>query len=190
MLTLPVAAFSNTTIKVSLWDKGADSVVLDDAHMALMGKMDMKMASTGMMGITVDKASVKAGLALMDSRRSEVWAKLDAGTGEYYQLVNRSYVRFDRILHNLLATARVRPIVIQSLFLKVNGARMPEPELDAYCGRLSDIVAAGGRIKEVHAYTVARPTPETWATRLNALELEAIAATIARKTGLPVEIFD
>ena len=61
MLTLPVVAFSNTTIKVSLWDKGADSVVLDDAHMALMGKMDMKMASTGMMGITVDKASVKAG---------------------------------------------------------------------------------------------------------------------------------
>ena len=61
ILTLPGLAFAGATVKVSLWDKGPDSVVLDDAHMAMMGKMDMAMASKGMMGVKVDKTSVKAG---------------------------------------------------------------------------------------------------------------------------------
>ena len=51
--------------------------------------------------------------------------------------MNRSFVRFDRILKNLLETARSRPIIIQSLFLKIRGERMPEAELLAYCGRLT-----------------------------------------------------
>ena len=61
LVALPATAFAAATIKVQLWDKGADSVVLDDAHMAMMGKMDMKMAGTAMMGVKVDKASIKAG---------------------------------------------------------------------------------------------------------------------------------
>jgi hypothetical protein len=41
----------------------------------------------------------------------------------------------------------------------------------------------------VHAYTLARPTPEAWATRLTAEELSAIAETIRARTGLRVETF-
>jgi uncharacterized cupredoxin-like copper-binding protein len=66
-LALPVtAAFADATIKVSLWDKGPDSVMMDDAHMKMMGKMDMKMASMGMMGIKLDKTSVPAGKVTFD----------------------------------------------------------------------------------------------------------------------------
>ena len=61
LVALPATAFAAATIKVQLWDQGADSVVLDDAHMAMMGKIDMKMAGTGMMGVKVDKATIKAG---------------------------------------------------------------------------------------------------------------------------------
>lgn len=61
-LAYPVtAAFADATVKVSLWDKGPDSMMLDDAHMKMMGKVDMKMASMGMMGIKLDVATVKAG---------------------------------------------------------------------------------------------------------------------------------
>lgn len=137
----------------------------------------------------LDKASVCRGLELMDAHQGEVWGKLDAGTEAYYRLVNRSSIRFDRILANLRETARVRPIVIQSLFLRVRGEVMPAGELAAYGERLREIVAAGGRIREVHAYTVARPTPEPWATRLTADELEAIAARVRSDTGLPVLTF-
>jgi wyosine [tRNA(Phe)-imidazoG37] synthetase (radical SAM superfamily) len=137
----------------------------------------------------LDKATVQAGLALMDAHQGEIWAKLDAGTEAYYRRVNRSSVRFERILANLLLTSRARPLIIQSLFLKVDGEVMPPAELTAYCDRLRELIAAGGQIAEVHAYTIARPTPEVWATKLSATELEGIATTVRTQTGLPVAVF-
>lgn len=137
----------------------------------------------------LDKREVRRGLEIMDGHEGEVWGKLDAGTEAYYRLVNRTSIRYERILKNLLLTARVRPIVIQSLFLRVHGEGPSAAEIEAYCGRLNDLVRAGGRIKEVHAYTVARPTPETFATRLEGAGLEAIAAVIRARTGLAVAVF-
>jgi wyosine [tRNA(Phe)-imidazoG37] synthetase (radical SAM superfamily) len=138
----------------------------------------------------LDKADVKEGLRIMDANQGEIWGKLDAGTEAYYRLVNRSDVRFDRILKNLLETARVRPIVIQSLFLKVHDQPMPQEELAAYGDRLRTLLAQGAQIKEVHAYTVARPTPELYATRLEKAELETFAETIRSATGLRVLTFE
>jgi len=138
----------------------------------------------------LDKADVKAGLAIMDGHNGEVWAKLDAGTESYYQQINRSHIFFERILKNITATAQVRPVVIQSLFLKLHGTIMPAEELAAYCARLQDILAAGGQIREVHAYTLARPTTESYACRLSAGELDTLVAAIREKTGLPVAAFD
>lgn len=137
----------------------------------------------------LDKVSVKRGLELMDANHGEIWGKLDAGTPLYYRTVNRSAVRFDRILSNLRETAKARPIVIQSLFLKIQGEPMPARELAEYCARLNEIRAAGGSISAVHAYTVARPTPEAWATRLSPEELHTIADGIRTGTGLVVEEF-
>ncbi len=134
----------------------------------------------------LDKASVQRGLVLMQAHQGEIWAKLDAGTEEYYRLVNRSHIQFSRILNNIQTTARTRPIVIQTLFLKIRDAMMPREELDAYCGRLRNIVEQGGVIREVQAYTVARPTPEAFATKLDLAELEEIARIVREQTGLTV----
>lgn len=137
----------------------------------------------------LDKEDVRRGLEIMDANQGEIWAKLDAGTEDYFRLVNRTSVRFDRILNNLHITAQHRPIVIQSLFLRVHGEVAPPSEVEAYCGRLRDLFRNGARIKEVHAYTVARPTPETFATRLEPAELEALAGVIRSRTGLTVLTF-
>lgn len=138
----------------------------------------------------LDTGSVKRGLEIMDANQGEVWAKLDAGTEAYYKLVNRTTVRLDRILHNLLATARVRPIIIQSLFLRMHGQPMPPDELAEYCSRLEELVHDGAQIKEVHLYTIARPTPEPFCGKLTKAELEAMAQTVREKTGLKVVTFD
>lgn len=138
----------------------------------------------------LDKADVKRGLEIMDANNGEVWGKLDAGTEAYFKTVNRTSIHFDRILKNLGDTAKSRPIVIQSLFLKVRGEVIPPAELDAYCDRLNELVRGGGKIKEVHAYTIARPTPEVCATKLNTEELNALAETIRQRTGLSVLAFD
>jgi wyosine [tRNA(Phe)-imidazoG37] synthetase (radical SAM superfamily) len=162
-------------------------------RVAVDAKRTFGLADTKIVLITdaagLDKESVRRGLAEMDAHQGEIWAKLDAGTEPYFRTVNRSNIRFERILANLESTARARPIVIQSLFLRVRGEAMPPEELAAYCDRLKAIVAAGGRIAEVHAYTIARPTPEAWAMKLSPAELEATAATIRTRTGLPVSTF-
>lgn len=137
----------------------------------------------------LDKQSVRNGLAIMDRNNGEIWAKLDAGTAEYFAAVNRSSIRFDRILTNLTRTAQERPIIIQSLFLRLHGNAMPDVEFEAYCDRLTDITRAGGKIQEVHLYTIARPTPEPWATRLEASTLDSMAERIRRRTGLSVATF-
>lgn len=137
----------------------------------------------------LDKADVRNGLQILDENNGEIWGKLDAGSESYYKLVNRSDIKFERILKNLLLTAQERPIVIQSLFLKVHSNIMPEDELRAYCERLKELVKSGAKIKEVHAYTVARPTPLPYATKLNPDELNLIAEKIRKNTGIMVYEF-
>ena len=137
----------------------------------------------------LDKADVKRGLEIMDAHEGEVWGKLDAGNEGYFKAVNRTNVKFQRILDNLLATAKKRPIIIQSLFLKVHGAQMSATELESYCDRLRELSAGGGQIREVHLYTVARPTPEAFATKLEPAELGSMAAMVRERTGLTMAVF-
>jgi wyosine [tRNA(Phe)-imidazoG37] synthetase (radical SAM superfamily) len=166
----------------------------DAVRVAVDVRREHALTSTKLVLITdaagLDKRDVREGLELMDRNGGEVWAKLDAGTEAYYRLVNRTSVSFERIRSNLLMTARVRPIVIQSLMLKVHGERMSEAELSAYCDRLREITDGGGRIGEVHLYTVARPTPEVYATRLTREELDELAVVVRERTGLKVEVFE
>jgi len=132
---------------------------------------------------------VKQGLEVMDRHHGEIWAKLDAGTAEYYQRIARSPVKFERILANLRETARARPLVIQSLFMRLEGEPPPETEVAAYCDRLREIVDAGGRIKLVQVYTVSRPPAESFVAALDTDEVEALAERVRRETGLEAEAF-
>jgi wyosine [tRNA(Phe)-imidazoG37] synthetase (radical SAM superfamily) len=133
---------------------------------------------------------VVKGLETLMAHQGEIWAKLDAGTEAFYREICRSQVPFARILDNLLATARRWPILIQTLFLDWQGRGPGPAELEAYCGRLEQILAQGGRIQAVQLYTVARPTPMPEARPLRRLELDAIAASLKnRLPALPVEVY-
>lgn len=100
----------------------------------------------------LDRPDVKRGLEIMDANNGEVWAKLDAGTEDYFKLINRTKIPFPRILKNISEAAKVRPIVIQSLFLKIRDVGPSNDEITAFCQRLREI----GNIKLVQVYTVAR----------------------------------
>jgi hypothetical protein len=83
----------------------------------------------------------------------------------------------------------VRPVVIQSMFLKMHGEPPPAAELDAFADRLNDILRAGGRIRLVQVYTVAREPAESWVRPLSNSEVDAIVTLVRRRTGLPAEAF-
>jgi len=132
---------------------------------------------------------VERALELLDAAGGEIWGKLDAGTEAYYREVARSAIPFRRILENLVLAARVRPIVIQSLFMRIRGEPPSAAEVDAYGDRLVEILAGGGRIKLVQIHTVARPPAETWVAALADDEMDALAEKVRRHTGLPVATF-
>ncbi len=133
---------------------------------------------------------VRKALEYLDQHGGEVWAKLDAGTAAYYQLVNRPGVGFARILANIAWCAQVRPTVIQTLLMRIHGQPPPEEEIHAYARRLADIIAAGGRIKLVQLYTVARTTTESYVTPLSPEEITAISQMVkSLLPGVPLECF-
>jgi wyosine [tRNA(Phe)-imidazoG37] synthetase (radical SAM superfamily) len=132
---------------------------------------------------------VERGLAILDANNGEIWAKLDAGTAEYFQLVDRTPIPFRQILDNIAAAARVRPLVIQSLFMRVNGQPPSATELEAFCDCLNEITAAGGRLKLVQVYTVARRPAESYVAPLTDAEVERIVELVERRTGLTAKAF-
>jgi wyosine [tRNA(Phe)-imidazoG37] synthetase (radical SAM superfamily) len=127
---------------------------------------------------------VQRGLAILDENNGEIWAKLEAGTDEYYHLIERTPIPFRQILANITAAARLRPIVIQSLFMRVNGAPPSQAELEAFCDRLNEIAAAGGQLMLVQVYTVARRPAESYVAPLTDAEVDAIVALVKARTEL------
>ncbi len=136
------------------------------------------------------RPEAQAALAFLDSISgdlpSQVWAKLDAGTEDYFHLIERTKVPLGRVLDNLLLTGRARPITIQSMFLRYRGEAPTATEIAAYLGRLRDLIAGGCRISLVQVYTVARATAEAEATPLSRLEVDTIVAQV-RGLGLAAE---
>ena len=135
------------------------------------------------------REAVQRGLRILDANNGQIWAKLDAGTEDYYRLVARSAAKWPQILDNLRQTAQVRLIVIQSLFMRIHGDPPPTAEQEAYCQRLNEIVSAGGRIKLVQVHTVARGPAEPWVAPLLPAEVDALAELVRCRTGLNVAAF-
>ena len=79
--------------------------------------------------------------------------------------------------------------MIQSLWMHVHGTPPPASEIDAFAQRLREILNAGGMIRLVQVYTIVRLTTEDWVTPLSVDQLQSIAATVERVTGLPTAIF-
>ena len=95
------------------------------------------------------RPAVERGLEILDANNGETWAKLEAGTDEYFQLVERTKIPFRQVLDNITAAAQKRPLVIQSLFMRIDGEPPSPGEIDAFCDRLNEITAADGRLRLV-----------------------------------------
>ncbi len=130
-------------------------------------------------------------LPILAANNGEIWAKLDAGTDAFFQRVNRPHpvIPLDRIVSNIARVAREQPVVIQSLFFRLDGSPPPPAEIDAYCDRLNDILAAGGKVRLVQAHTVARAPASPSVTSLDEAELDRIADRIRTRAAVRVETF-
>ena len=132
---------------------------------------------------------VERGLATLDANNGEIWAKLEAGTEEYYRLIERTSIPFRQVLDNIAAAARVRPLVIQALFMRVAGEPPSQDELIAFCDLLNEISHAGGQLKLIQIYTIARKPAESFVQPLHDTEVDAIVDLVTHRTALTAKAF-
>jgi wyosine [tRNA(Phe)-imidazoG37] synthetase (radical SAM superfamily) len=163
-------------------------VVQEVVHLRALGSIPFFKLVLVTNGTGLDQPSVQHGLKFF-TQQDEIWMKLDAGTQEYMSRVNRSPVPLDRVLANILAIGRQRPVVIKSLFLALEGEEPAEAEIEAHARRLLDLKQAGARISLVQIYSAGRPSANTGFSHLPLRSLSRIAHHIRKATALSVEVF-
>jgi wyosine [tRNA(Phe)-imidazoG37] synthetase (radical SAM superfamily) len=134
---------------------------------------------------TLHVQSVRNDLQTMLENNGEIWAKLDAGTPEYFRTISRSSIPYEKILLNLSEFSKEFPLVIQSCFLLLHGLPPTEPEILQYTERLKLF----DKILRIQIYTVARSTPEPWVLPLSNFQLDSIAEIVQKITGYHVDAF-
>jgi hypothetical protein len=136
----------------------------------------------------LDRAPVQEGLRHF-TRSDEVWAKLDGGSQEYLDKVSKVHVPLEKVLANILAVGRQRPVVIQSLFPAVHGEEPQPGEIEAFAQRLLALKRGGAQISLVQIYSATRPSPKSECGHLSLRCLSRIAHTVRQFTGLKAEVF-
>jgi len=139
-------------------------------------------------GTGLDKPEVLRGLEYL-TKSDEVWIKLDGGTQEYIDKVNRPDVPLEKILSKILLIGRLRPVIIQSLFPSIHGEEPPHEEIREYAQRLKELKAGGAQISLVQIYSAARPGTNAERGHLPLRVLSQIAQTVRQTTGLRAEVF-
>ncbi len=139
-------------------------------------------------GTALDQPGVRSGLRLF-TRADEIWIKLDAGTQDAMDRINRSSVPLSAILENIAGLGRLRPVVIQSMFVEVDGQLPDRVELAEYSQRLLELKAGGAQIALVQVYSATRPHHSRRCRHLSLRVLSDIAARVHQQTKLNVEVF-
>ena len=165
----------------------------DAVRIAARGRLKFGLHDAKLVLITdacyLTRDHVREGLRVLDENNGEIWAKLDAGTEAYYRLVNRPNYPLTHVIENIVSAARCRPVVIQSLWMRVHGQAPPPAEIDAFGNRLNEIMAAGGVIKLVQLYTIARQTAEPYAQPLSDAEMDGLAARVHARVAVPTATY-
>jgi wyosine [tRNA(Phe)-imidazoG37] synthetase (radical SAM superfamily) len=136
----------------------------------------------------LDLPPVRKSLKLLTAS-DEIWAKLDAGTPEFMERVNRPQVSMQKVLTNIRFIGRQRPIIIQSLFPMIDGQEPGMEEIEQYIARLKELKAAGVIIPLVQIYSATRPMAHARCGHLPLKCLSRIARSIRSITGLRAEVF-
>lgn len=136
----------------------------------------------------LDQPRVQEGLQCL-MPQDELWLKLDGGTKDYIDRVDRPSVPLEKVLENILLIGRQRSVVIQSLFLMLNGEEPPEEEIAQFVARLCELKQAGARISLVQIYSAMRPTMHSVCGHLPLRSLSRIAHQVRSGAGLRAEVY-
>ncbi|MDT3669533.1 MAG: radical SAM protein [Aromatoleum sp.] len=139
-------------------------------------------------GSLMGQPRVQEAVRALGDAGGEVWFKVDAGTKASIERINGVSLDPATVARNLAISAALCPTWVQTCMFRWDGAAPTNDDIEAYL----DVLEAAGadHLRGVLLYGIARPSMQPEAVRLSpltAVELEAIAATIAKK-GLTVRV--
>ena len=126
------------------------------------------------------KNHVRESLQQFWSDGGVVWAKLDAGTREWFERVDGTRYPFEKVLQNILWAGKQSPIVLQSMFHRFGEERPSAHEQQQWAMRIRELLEQGAQIKLVQVYSTARKPSDPQVLPLEKEELERIASVAKR----------
>ena len=135
----------------------------------------------------LNKRKTKQALSILEQLKGTIWAKLDAGTQEYFKLISASNYNIDRIQSMIEQLPAGVKLKIQTCFMKVEGSPPSMNEIDSYISRLKSIHQKH-QIAEVQIYTIARKPAQDFVSPLSLKEMQDLLAPL-EKTELPVKFY-
>jgi wyosine [tRNA(Phe)-imidazoG37] synthetase (radical SAM superfamily) len=132
---------------------------------------------------------VRSGLDALTSHKGVIWAKLDAGSQERLEEVDRSRFTLEHILKNLALCVTHYPTCIQSLWLTHHSIMPDLQEVHLFAGHIQHLYQINPKnLKEVQLYTIARTTTEPWCGAVSAEFLQNIAQHIQNLCPVPCRV--
>lgn len=141
-------------------------------------------------GSLINRVSVQKGLRLMNELQGEVWFKLDSVTKAGRLRINNTRASLQRLRENLKIAASQCPTWLQTCVFKLDEAPPADAEVNAYLSFIEALLQDDIQIKGVLLYSLARPSLQPEAPRLEKVSedwMKAFADRI-RKLGIFVKI--
>jgi len=119
----------------------------------------------------------------------EIWAKLDAGTEDWYRRIDRRGPSLEVLADGIGSFAHSHSIVLQTMrcllapFVGGQPAAPPAADEEAYAALLSGLLGRGARFGEIHLYTLARRATSGLCSALPDAELAALGARLVAGLG-------
>lgn len=127
-------------------------------------------------GSLVHQPRVQAGLKKLKEYGGEVWFKFDSATEAGRRLINNAKQSYRASLENLMLSARLCPTRLQTCLLDYDKRGLSEEEKQAYLDMLKTINKKHVSLKGIMLYTIARPSMQPEAARLEKLSVESLSA--------------
>jgi len=124
-----------------------------------------------------------------------IWLKLDAGTQDWYEKINRSPVPFDQHIKIFMEFTSCAPVTIQTMICGVKEECPCDTEIQTWNELVCLLAEKSGNIRKVQLYGKARPAPEDpLAFELPSANIEERASSLRsafakNKITVPVEIY-
>ncbi|MDR0517878.1 MAG: radical SAM protein [Fibromonadaceae bacterium] len=133
------------------------------------------------------------GIEFLTSQNGEIWGKLDAGTDECLQFINRPAKKTNiaKIEDNLRFIVSKFPLRIQTMLCEYSGKAPSEQELECYSQIVKRIYEANPQnLLSVQLYSVARQVMDNSVKQLSKDFLHNVQEKIKEKvSNLTVEVF-